>query len=149
MSNKVSVNQTSIQYLASFLMNQMTFSQRLKVYERVHQMRGFWDGRGDELADFPGPAALDALGETGYSIEAELDYKARVKAGRLANGAELDHGTISHAVNSHGALCGTKPGKRSVGWVAPYPDEDYPPITCQKCLANIDLLRGLQCQSKG
>lgn len=147
MSNKVSVNQTSIQYLAAFLMNGMTFSQRFKVYERVQQMRGFWDGRTD-LGDFPGPAALDALGETGNSIEAELDYKAKVKAGRLANGAELDHGHISHAVNLHGALCGTKPGKRSVGWVDPYPEVD-PPITCEKCLEAIDKLRGLQCQSQG
>lgn len=60
-------------------------------------------------------------------------------AGRCANGAERDCGTLNHAVDSETwkALCGAKPGRRSAGW---RPELDNDPqyadlkVTCPRCL---------------
>ena len=48
-----------------------------------------------------------------------MNIIGKYKAGRLANGFENDKGRIVHGLldNSYKALCGTKPGKRSVGWL--------------------------------
>lgn len=66
-----------------------------------------------------------------------LGYEVSVMAGRCANGAESDRGRIWHARALRGdgygeeaALCGKKPGGKSVGWSL-YPG-NYP--TCPKCL---------------
>jgi hypothetical protein len=66
-------------------------------------------------------------------------YGIRVKAGRCANGFELDHGRVNHAVpnGSYKALCGTQPGRRSVGWNYPFPRLDAT-VTCPKCLKKLD-----------
>lgn len=37
-------------------------------------------------------------------------------AGRCANGAERDGGTLYHAVRGWRALCGAEPGRTSAGW---------------------------------
>jgi hypothetical protein len=64
------------------------------------------------------------------------------KAGRCANGAELDQGSVIHGVagkpNNYGdvfgkALCGTQPGRRSVGWTT----MSEKSISCPKCLNKI------------
>ena len=62
-------------------------------------------------------------------------------AGRCADGRELGQGSRIHAVTGlfredyrelHGiALCGAKPGKRSVGWTAL---QNTAHITCPRCL---------------
>lgn len=60
--------------------------------------------------------------------------QARYLAGRCANGAERDGGTLFHAVpaESWKALCGSQPGRRSAGWGTPWKDEQ--PVTCPRCL---------------
>lgn len=65
-------------------------------------------------------------------------------AGRCTSGQELGQGTRNHAVNGvvneawgelHGvALCGAKPGKRSVGWSL----RDDEEVSCPKCLKKKD-----------
>jgi len=61
-------------------------------------------------------------------------YQVMSLAGRCANGSELDHGTRYHAVefDSNRAMCGTKPGRRSVGWTREYKD-----VTCPRCIARL------------
>lgn len=51
--------------------------------------------------------------------------------GRLANGAELDHGRRVHAVatGKRKAMCGAEPGRRSVGWSRSSGEE----VTCPRC----------------
>ena len=70
-----------------------------------------------------------------------MEYKGRVKLGRLSNGFESDHGYVVHACSSNissycggKALCGTEPGKKSVGWSP----ADYPEITCPKCIKKLN-----------
>lgn len=65
-----------------------------------------------------------------------MEIKIKKKLGRLANGFESDKGSIWHAlpVNANGytehkALCGTEPGRRSVGWSF----DDGAEVTCQRC----------------
>ena len=55
--------------------------------------------------------------------------------GRLANGFELDHGRRVHAVadGQNKAMCGAKPGKRSVGWSRSTSDE----VTCPRCVKKL------------
>lgn len=62
-------------------------------------------------------------------------YRVLQMAGRCANGAERDHGTLTHAVvfGSDNALCGAKPGRRSVGWVRPVGTV----VTCPRCLKRL------------
>jgi hypothetical protein len=43
-------------------------------------------------------------------------YAVLMLAGRCANGAERDHGSLWHAVRDGEAVCGATPGRRSVGW---------------------------------
>lgn len=64
--------------------------------------------------------------------------KYLMKPGRCANGAERDHGSLVHAVDTEldwgsmaPALCGTRPGKRTPGWVESYKGNT---VTCPKCL---------------
>jgi hypothetical protein len=55
--------------------------------------------------------------------------------GRCMNGAERDHGTRAHAVpiGERKALCGAKPGRRSVGWSS-YREST---VTCPRCLKKL------------
>lgn len=89
-----------------------------------------------------GPVLSEELGplpEPVHSMPATL-------AGRCTDGRELGRGTLVHAVDGtyrkdynelHGtALCGAKPGRRSVGWSVWGRD-----VTCQRCLHKM-LARG-------
>jgi hypothetical protein len=62
-------------------------------------------------------------------------YQVKQLAGRCANGLEGGHGSKWHAVKNGEALCGAKPGRRSVGW------SEYQIlgqlITCPKCLKRV------------
>ena len=62
-------------------------------------------------------------------------YQVMSLAGRCANGSELDHGTRYHAVqfDSYRAICGAKPGRRSVGWTRENKD-----TTCPRCVAKLE-----------
>lgn len=64
-----------------------------------------------------------------------LGYQILRKTGRLANGAERDGGEIYHAVrfDKYKAVCGTQPGRRSVGW-SNYHGEK---VTCQACIKRL------------
>lgn len=57
------------------------------------------------------------------------------KAGTCRNGFERDSGRVSHAVprDEIKALCGTEPGRTSVGWSAYASDK----VTCPRCLAKM------------
>ncbi len=65
-----------------------------------------------------------------------------VKLGRLSDGFQRDHGRVRHALPeadySYGtrrvALCGTRPGKRSVGFAH---DPEHPEVTCPRCLSKL------------
>lgn len=65
-----------------------------------------------------------------------------VKMGRLSDAVQRDHGIVRHAMleddyrfGAHSkALCGTKPGRRSVGWAN---DKDITEITCDRCLKKL------------
>ena len=62
-------------------------------------------------------------------------YRIIQLAGRCASGYEGGHGTRSHAVEmfSNKAMCGAKPGKRSVGWSS-YQDKE---VTCPRCAEKV------------
>lgn len=70
-------------------------------------------------------------------IDKARGYAVGSLAGRCVNGAERDHGTLFHALpvgNGYVALCGAKPGRRSVGW------SDYGKhneVTCPRCIAKL------------
>jgi hypothetical protein len=134
------LNEEQTTYLIDFVVSDMPFSQRLKMYKQVKKFQGFFDNGGKPKdPNFPGIGALRALSAQ-YSVEKELNYKARQLAGKCSNGAERDHGLVIHAVNDIGALCGAKPGRLSVGWVEPWDDT---PVNCDKCLNRIEALRNL------
>lgn len=67
-----------------------------------------------------------------------MKYKICRKAGRCSNGAELDSGSLAHAVpvGSWKAICGTEPGRTSAGWSS----HDEPEVTCQRCAAKLQRL---------
>jgi hypothetical protein len=69
-------------------------------------------------------------------LERVQGYTVRALAGRCANGSELDHGTRNHALigDTWTAACGAKPGRRSVGWVMPWPERV---VTCPRCLKKL------------
>lgn len=69
---------------------------------------------------------------TRTNVAERAEVEARQLAGRCANGAERDGGTIWHAVpaTSYSALCGAKPGRRSAGWSMRLGDV----VTCERCL---------------
>ena len=74
----------------------------------------------------------------------ERGYEISQLAGRCANGAERDHGVLFHArlLREDGypegkALCGAKPGKRSIGWSYHPGDE----VTCERCLARLGRMK--------
>jgi len=67
-------------------------------------------------------------------------YDIRRMAGRCANGAERDGGTLYHAVPvdefgayHSNAACRAKPGKRSVGWSG-YQGQV---VTCKRCIRRL------------
>jgi len=68
-------------------------------------------------------------------------YEISVLAGRCANGAERDAGTLFHArwiedgEVSLRAVCGAEPGRRSVGWSSWSPPERQ--VTCERCLRKL------------
>jgi len=126
------LNELQEAYLIKFLVGEMAFNQRLKMYQQIQKYRGFF-AKNSANTDFPGIGAMDAL-TTIYSAEKELDYKPCQLAGKCSNGAERDHGLVVHAVNFLGALCEAKPGRLSVGWVEPWNDA---PVNCPKCLERI------------
>jgi hypothetical protein len=66
--------------------------------------------------------------------------KYLMKPGRCANGAQRDHGTLVHAVDTEyewgsmeAALCGTRPGRRTPGWSS----YEHDAATCPKCLKKL------------
>ena len=65
-------------------------------------------------------------------LERKQGYQVMTLAGRCANGFEMDHGRLNHAVSEVGALCGAKPGRRSVGWSREFGD-----VTCPRCVAKL------------
>ena len=75
-----------------------------------------------------------------------MKFLSVVKMGRLSDGCERDHGSVRHAMDEgqyswgthHPSLCGSKPGRRSVGYVN---DEEITEITCSKCLKRINALQ--------
>lgn len=64
-------------------------------------------------------------------IAAERPTEARRLAGRCADGAERDGGSLWHAVPARAwkALCGAEPGRRSAGWSQRVGDA----VTCPRC----------------
>ena len=65
-------------------------------------------------------------------------YKVGYKGGRCWNGAHRDAGRVNHALpvvagdtSFDTAVCGTKPGARSYGWVLTNNSEA---VTCERCL---------------
>ena len=124
-------------WLLRFIIDDMTFTQKIKLFGRVKKMQNLFANFANRDC-FPGVGALVELNKR-YNPEALLDYEPRALLGRLANGAERDHGMIVHAVGKAGALCGAKPGGRSAGWSL-YPEDR---ITCSKCLTNIEKLKNL------
>jgi hypothetical protein len=73
------------------------------------------------------------------TLDNQRGYSVMYKMGRLANGAALDGGTIYHAVKNTGdygigsAVCGTKTGRRSAGWMR----QVNQPVTCKACLKKV------------
>lgn len=71
--------------------------------------------------------------------EAKQGYKVMYKMGRLANGSQLDGGTIYHAVKdtpdycNGKAMCGTSTGRRSAGWHK----QRGQAVTCKACLRRL------------
>ena len=69
-------------------------------------------------------------------------YASVVKMGRLTCGFQKGHGVVRHAIPMDDyffgckgkALCGTQPGRRSVGWVN---DEEVTEVTCARCLGKM------------
>lgn len=63
-------------------------------------------------------------------------YFAARMLGRCANGSERDGGTLYHAIRedrlSEAAVCGAKPGRRSVGWSDQY-QKPIDAVTCPRC----------------
>ena len=128
-----------VNYLIDFLVRNMPFNQRMKLYQEVKRFQGYFE-QNKANDDFPGVEALKALSAR-YSPQIELVVEPMTLAGRLANGAERDHGQVVHAVREGDALCGAKPGRRSVGWVLPYPEDKS--VNCPKCLARVKALSEL------
>lgn len=62
-------------------------------------------------------------------------YEILQLAGRCADGAELGHGTLWHAVVGSTAVCGQTYGRRSAGWSSWTPDNRR--VTCPKCAKKI------------
>lgn len=64
--------------------------------------------------------------------EHQSGYHIARLAGRCANGAERDSGTLYHAIQlgDYKAMCSAEPGRRSAGW-SPYHGDN---VTCPRCL---------------
>lgn len=69
-------------------------------------------------------------------------YKVGYKGGRCWNGAHRDAGRVTHSLpltagdtSFDTAVCGTKPGERSYGWVIAGRGQG---VTCKRCLAKMD-----------
>jgi hypothetical protein len=68
--------------------------------------------------------------------------KSMIKTGRCTDGFERGAGRVRHALPddtpecSHAkALCGTKPGRRSVGW-----SNNLYYVNCKRCLQKLEAL---------
>lgn len=64
------------------------------------------------------------------------------KAGRCANGAERDTGSVFHAVPKSGwiALCGEKPGRHSGGWANEGVEGGPSAPTCPSCARLVEIV---------
>lgn len=60
-----------------------------------------------------------------------MKYMGAVKAGKLANGLELDKGRVVHIVESGEALCRTKPPANQ------WSERDLKDATCPKCIRRL------------
>jgi len=91
------------------------------------------------------------LNESGLCARCQVDfdrgYTVSAKAGRCANGAERDGGTLFHArlldnecFPEWEPVCGSAPGPRSAGWSTWRPSPDQP-VTCTRCLAKLKRIR--------
>jgi len=80
-------------------------------------------------------------------IDLELEHvgkaiapvQPRRLAGRCVDGSERDGGALYHGVEAgqHTALCGAKPGRRSIGWSMHKGDG----VTCARCLSKLKAKR--------
>lgn len=68
--------------------------------------------------------------------EVAQGYQVRSLAGRCRSGIDT-HGTLFHALDFENeiALCGAKPGRRSVGWSAWGHGKD---ANCKRCLKKLE-----------
>lgn len=91
-------------------------------------------------------ARVQAQGDTCPQCQADKlrGYSVRSLGGRCANGAEADHGTRFHALPVAGseygdrtdaAVCGARPGRRSIGWTRWGSDQA---VTCPKCIKKVN-----------
>ena len=91
---------------------------------------------------------LGMINENGFCARCQGDvdrgYTISAKAGRCANGAERDSGTLFHVrlIGEHGPnwalLCGKEPGRRSAGWSTWRPAGQE--ATCPTCLKRLRTL---------
>ena len=97
---------------------------------------------------------LGMVNKNGFCAKCQGDvdrgYTISAKAGRCANGAERDSGTLFHIrlMGEHGPnwapLCGKEPGRRSAGWSTWRPAGQV--ATCPTCLKR---LRSLERRNDG
>lgn len=130
-------------YAIEFMGKFIPFSNRLKSYREAKRFMALLESRKGKAPVEPAIESLTIILDY-LSDELSLDYVPRILAGRLANGAERDHGNIVHAVGNSGgvAICGTSPGRRSGGWVPVHCGDDA--ITCPKCLRRIDQIKAIR-----
>lgn len=106
----------------------MTLKLRPYQVDAIAAIREQFDARG--LIPMRIEPAVTGLGK---AVLANL--QSLRMSGRLANGSERDAGQLWHAVpiDSNKAVCGAKPGRRSVGWGAEVGKE----YTCKGCIKRL------------
>lgn len=119
------------EYAIDFLMQRnKTHRQKMALAKDVIRLRKALEHAVERDKNFEGVKALRIIVN---KLNDQLEWDARVKVGRLLSGAQSDHGRVVHAIYNNGhAICGTAPGKQSVGWA--YADTI---INCPKCLQRI------------
>lgn len=130
-TGSVTYDSQVMEWVLNFILHDLPFSEQLKLIERIEKWKTLFERKGTDET-FAGVIGLSTISQV-LNKEILLDYRPCAKLGRLANGGQLDHGQIVHAVNKFGALCGTKPGRKSIGWSEP----DYDHVTCPACLERI------------